>query len=92
MLRRFIERHPDAAAAVKSWYRTIKRGSFATPHDVRAAFPQASFLGGGITVFNIGSHRIVTHIVYEWDTVYLRAIMTHAEYDREKWKYQRRKE
>jgi mRNA interferase HigB len=40
------------------------------------------------TVFNIkgNNYRLVTRIVYRSQTVFILAIMTHAEYDLGRWK------
>lgn len=90
MLREFVGRHPEAAPAVETWYRAMKRTTFRTPSELRAAFPQVDFLTGGITAFNLGAHRLVAHVRYDLQAVYLLAMMTHAEYDRNSWKYRKR--
>jgi mRNA interferase HigB len=57
------------------------------PVDVRASFPHADTVGL-FTVFNIGGnkYRLVSAIKYRWQVVYIRNILTHAEYDEGKWK------
>ena len=42
----------------------------------------------GLTVFNIGGNkaRLVAAIHYNRRKVYIRAVLTHAEYDTGKWK------
>jgi mRNA interferase HigB len=39
-------------------------------------------------VFNIGGnkYRLITLVDYAYQKVFVRAILTHAEYDREDWK------
>lgn len=43
-----------------------------------------------MTVFDIGGnkYRLVTAIHYNRQLIYVLRIMTHAEYDKEKWKEQ----
>jgi hypothetical protein len=43
---------------------------------------------GGLTVFNIGGNkaRLIAAIHYNRRKVYIRAVLTHAEYDAGKWK------
>ena len=43
-----------------------------------------------MTVFNIcgNKYRLITAIKYRWRTVYMLRFLTHAEYDKEKWKNQ----
>jgi mRNA interferase HigB len=42
----------------------------------------------GFTVFDVaGNHyRIVAVVHYDKQRIYIRQVMTHAEYDRNKWK------
>jgi mRNA interferase HigB len=39
-------------------------------------------------VFNIkgNKYRLITEISYRFRRIYIRHVLTHAEYDREKWK------
>jgi mRNA interferase HigB len=41
-----------------------------------------------LTVFNIGGNkaRLIAALHYNRQKVYVRAVLTHAEYDEEKWK------
>lgn len=83
-LREFGERHPDARVPLDAWYRIVKGREYHTPHDVRTDFPTASFLGARRTVFNIGGnkYRLVVDMRYDLGRVYVRHVLTHAEYDR----------
>jgi mRNA interferase HigB len=42
---------------------------------------------GGFVVFDVGHNkcRLIATIKYEWRMVYIRRILSHAEYDREDW-------
>jgi mRNA interferase HigB len=42
----------------------------------------------GFTVFDIGGNkfRLIAVIRYEWQTAYIRAVLTHKEYDKGAWK------
>ena len=55
--------------------------------DVRRAFPHADQVDRR-TVFNIGgnNYRLIARISYLTQQVFVLAILTHAEYDKEKWK------
>jgi len=54
---------------------------------VKAAFPSASIVGDCV-VFNIGGnkYRLVTRIRYKSRKVFVLKVMTHSEYDEDKWK------
>jgi len=55
--------------------------------ETRLDFPHADPVGE-CTVFNIGGnkYRLITKIRYNKQRVYIIHVLTHKEYDREKWK------
>ena len=69
------------------WYTIAKRANWRTLAEVREDFRHADPVAG-YTVFNIGGnkYRLVIVIKYRWQVIYIRHILTHAEYDKEKWK------
>ena len=83
-LREFGERHADAQAPLDAWFRIVKGRDYDSPHDLREDFTTASFLGARRTVFNIGGnkYRLVVDMRYDLRRVYVRHVLTHAEYDR----------
>ncbi len=83
-LREFWETHADANGPLQTWYAIMKNNTYEGPHQVREDFATASFLGGPRTVFNIGgnSYRLVVDMRYDLGRVYVREVLTHAEYDR----------
>jgi mRNA interferase HigB len=83
MLRAFWQRHADARQPLEDWYRIAKNANWSNLAETRGNFPQAD-LAGTCTVFNIGGnkYRLITKINYRWKMVYIRFVLTHAEYDR----------
>jgi len=69
------------------WHAVSKRAVWRHFADVRADFPHADAVGI-FTVFNIGGnkYRLVSVIKYRWQMVYIRNILTHAQYDEGEWK------
>jgi mRNA interferase HigB len=55
--------------------------------DLRQVFPSADQVGN-LTVFNIGgnNYRLITLVDYKYQKVFIRHVLTHAEYDKEEWK------
>lgn len=55
--------------------------------ELRKTFGNADQVGK-LTVFNIGGNkvRLIAAIHYNRRTIYIRAVMTHREYDEGKWK------
>lgn len=83
-LTAFWTEHPDAEIPLKAWRRLIRAAQYKTPHEAKADFPAADFLGGGVTVFDIGGnkYRLVVTMRYDLQRVYIRHVLTHSEYDR----------
>ena len=69
------------------WYLVTKRAKWKNLADARCDFPHADLVGM-FTVFNIGGnkYRLISAIKYRWQIVYIRRVLTHREYDKEKWK------
>jgi len=86
-LNEFAERHPETKAALAHWYDLVKHNDFSNFAELRALFPSAGQVGK-LTVFNIGGNkvRLVAAIHYNRKKVYIRAVLTHAEYDEGRWK------
>lgn len=86
-LNDFAENNPSARAGLIHWYRAMKLTDFGNFAELRNLFPHADQVGG-LTVFNVGGNkcRIVAAIHYNRRKVYIRHVLTHAEYDKEKWK------
>ncbi|MBX3289181.1 MAG: type II toxin-antitoxin system HigB family toxin [Acidobacteria bacterium] len=86
-LNEFAARYPDTNNALVDWYRLMKKNNFDSVEDVRELFPSADKVGK-LTVFNIGGNkvRLVAAMHYNRKKVYIRAVLTHKEYDNGKWK------
>jgi mRNA interferase HigB len=86
-LNDFAERQPEARSALTRWYHEMKRRNLASFAEVRAVFPSTDQVGK-LTVFNIGGNkvRLIAAIHYNRRRVYIRALLTHPEYDEGKWK------
>lgn len=83
----FWVKHPDAENPLQAWYRTMEGEVFADFGDLRATFASADYVDG-LTVFNIGGnkYRLIAVIHYNRHKVFIRAVLTHTEYDRGNWK------
>jgi mRNA interferase HigB len=91
-LRDFWSEHPDAQGSLVAWWKIATKADWANLQEVRLVYPHADGVmtrnGVTLTVFNIAGnrYRLLTHIVYPYHTIYVRAVLTHAEYDRGHWK------
>ena len=86
-LLEFAEIHADAADVLDAWYRVAKSVEWVNLVNVRETYPAADLVGN-FTVFNIkgNDYRLITCIVYATQRIYIKYVLTHAEYDKDKWK------
>ena len=86
-LNDFAERHPGAKSALQRWYELVRSRDYASFSDLRTVFPDADQVDN-LTVFNIGGNkvRLIAAIHYNRRRVYIRAVLTHDEYAKGKWK------
>jgi mRNA interferase HigB len=86
-LNEFASKYPDVKSGLFHWYKLMKSVNFHSFSELRAIFPNADQVGK-LTVFNIGGNkaRLIVAIHYNRQKIYIRAILTHAEYDEGKWK------
>ncbi len=83
----YTQQHPNSQSALDTWYRRIKQGTFHNLAELHAVFPSADLVGKYI-VFNIAGNNDRLIAVIHWNTqkIYIRAILTHAEYNKDEWK------
>ncbi len=86
-LKEFYEKHPDAENSLRSWNKVTKLAKWQNFAELRETFGSADQVGN-LTVFNIGGkkYRLITYIDYQSQKVFIRYVLTHAEYDIDKWK------
>lgn len=80
----FCRKHPDARGWIENWLADLEAATWVAPHHLKARYPSASLLGGGVTIFNVGGndYRLEATLAYGTGTVAVLWIGTHAEYDR----------
>jgi mRNA interferase HigB len=80
-------RHADLEASLDTWYRTAKKAQWKSLSDVRKTYAHADAVGA-YTVFNIkgNAYRLIVKIEYARGLIFIRAVQTHAEYNKDRWK------
>ena len=80
-------RHSEIEPALDAWFRITKKAVWQNLADVRKTFASADAVEKW-TVFNIkgNKYRLITEINYRFGRIYIRQVLTHAQYDQEKWK------
>jgi len=86
-LQMFIRTHPDSKTALYAWFQIMRKHGFASFNALRQVFPSADMVGN-LVVFNIGGnkYRLIAAIHFNRQKAYIRNVLTHAEYDKERWK------
>ncbi len=86
-IQEFIHKHPDSRASLENWYRIVKKTNYYSFNELRQHFSSADYVDGYV-VFNISGnkYRLIAAIHFNRSKVYIRAILTHAEYDKNEWK------
>ena len=86
-LREYETKHSDCREALDNWYRIASKANWSNLLQVRMIFPSAEAVGN-FTIFNIkgNNYRLIVSIDYERQLIYIKYILTHAEYDKEQWK------
>ena len=86
-LKEAARRHPELEPALDAWFRIAKRALWQNLADVRKTFASADSVEKW-TVFNIkgNKYRLITEMNYRFRRIYIRHVLSHAQYDQEKWK------
>ena len=84
---KFIKKHPKTKSALLRWKKIIESGQFKNFVELRKTLPTADQVSNK-TVFNVGGNKVrtITLIEYGIAQVIITDVLTHAEYDRDKWK------
>lgn len=83
----FCDTHPEARQSMDRWYKIVKKSKFGSFQEVKHLFPSADKVKNFV-VFNIGGNkfRLIAYIRYRKGRLFIRHILTHEKYDKEKWK------
>ncbi|MUG97236.1 type II toxin-antitoxin system HigB family toxin [Scytonema sp. UIC 10036] len=86
-LKEFWEKHGDSYDALDNWYKAASKAKWSDLTEVQAIYPTAEAVGN-FTVFNIkgNKYRLIVDIIYPEATIFIKYVLTHAEYDKDKWK------
>lgn len=86
-IREFVKHYPDSKSSLTAWYKITKKAHWRSLAEVKQVYPKADLVGN-YTVFNIrGNHyRLIAEINYQFQQILIREILTHEEYDEDKWK------
>jgi mRNA interferase HigB len=81
------EQYPDAKSALQVWFDTAEAAEWTSLDDVRKTYPAADMVGD-LAIFNIrgNNYRLIVRMAWRYKRIYVKEFLTHAEYDRGRWK------
>ncbi|CAN5196949.1 type II toxin-antitoxin system HigB family toxin [soil metagenome] len=86
-LREFWEREHLAEEVLRDFYAKLSKVESQNLAELKMTFPSVDLVGQ-CYVFNVGGnkYRVITRIHFNRRMVFIRFVLTHREYDKEKWK------
>jgi len=87
VLQKFARKHARSRSSLDTWYEATLETIWRNFDDVKKTFRTADIYGD-CTIFDIAgnNYRLIAIINYDLEQVYIETILTHTEYDRDKWK------
>ena len=82
-----VANDPALERPIGEWNKVATHATWANLVDVKNVYPHADYVEP-YTVFNIkgGSYRLIVKIEYRWQVIFVKHLLTHAEYDKGGWK------
>ena len=81
-----VKLYPNDVAAIESAYKVLRNGSFEDPYELKAVFPSLDNFKYKKKwwVIDIGGNnlRMIAFIEFRDNRMYVKHIVTHAEYDK----------
>jgi mRNA interferase HigB len=85
-LKEFWESHPDSESSLRHWITAVESAHWKSFAEVRLLFGSADQVEK-FTIFNIAGNKYRLIVVIHYPkTVYVRHMLTHKEYETDKWK------
>ena len=77
----------ETRSELKTWFRAAHAAAWRSLMDVRKDFPATDQVGTAL-IFNVrhNRYRLIARVQFSKRLVFVKALLTHKEYDREEWK------
>ena len=85
-IREAAAKHNEWRASLNAWYKIARNADWANFADVRNSWRRSDVVEGFV-VFDISHNKcqLIATIKYRWRMIYIRHILSHAEYDEKDW-------
>lgn len=86
-LKKFAERYPGADKPLQAWRKIIEKSHFTSFTELKRTFNSVDKVDE-LYIFDIGGnkYRLVVYIRFDWQRCYIKHVLTHGEYDQNRWK------
>ncbi|MDQ2747268.1 MAG: type II toxin-antitoxin system HigB family toxin [Acidobacteriota bacterium] len=86
-LREFRKDETAAENPLEDWYRSVRKSDWENFADIWATFRHADVFRDCV-IFDVGgdNYRLIAKVRYQKKKVFVRFILSHSEYDNDKWK------
>jgi mRNA interferase HigB len=90
-LKDAARKHSGSGTGLETWFQIAKRANWKSLEDVRKTYPKADGVVVGkitYTGFDIGGNkfRLLVKIEYEYRKIFVKHVLSHAEYGKGEWK------
>jgi len=85
-IREASARHREWGASLNAWYKIAKSADWKNFADIRDSWKKCDAVGRFV-VFDISHNRcrLIATVNYKWSMLYIRHVLSHADYDRKEW-------
>ena len=86
-LREFWEENPGSEDVLRDFYKKLSGIEPQNLPELKMSFPAVDLVGK-CYVFNVvgNKYRVIARIHFNRQMVFIRFVLTHKEYDKDKWK------
>ena len=80
------KKHPQSEQELLRWFKVARSADWACLLDVRHSYASADLVGQ-VLIFNILNNqlRLITVVSWRSKRIYIKALLTHKQYDRKEW-------
>jgi mRNA interferase HigB len=85
-IREASRQHPEWTASLNAWFKITKNAAWANVSQLKNSLRNVDAIGKFV-IFDISDNRcrLIATVKYRWKIVYVRFVLTHAEYERKEW-------
>jgi len=82
-LQNYAKKHSNAAKSISVWKTIAEKATWKKSSDILLSFPTAKTITGDRARFKINgnNYRLIVEVDYDDETIEIRFIGTHSEYD-----------